>query len=89
MMRLVKQVVPRSVRAPVRSSLDFAYAKVTRSWTAKSFVCDALDAWDGGSMSEDAEPVTTHEDAGNTAQGSLEGTAGPERTDTADNLKTE
>jgi hypothetical protein len=50
---------------------------------------DALDAWDGGRMSEDAEPATTHENAGNTAQGSLEGTAGPERTDTADNLKTE
>jgi hypothetical protein len=31
-------------------------------------------------VSEDAQPVTTHEDADKTAQGSLEGTAGPERT---------
>jgi len=40
-------------------------------------------------VSEDAQPVTTDEDADRTAQGSLEGTAGPERTDTADNLQTE
>jgi hypothetical protein len=40
-------------------------------------------------VSEDAQPVTTDEDADKTAQGSLEGTAGPERTDTADNLETE
>jgi hypothetical protein len=40
-------------------------------------------------VSEDVQPVTTDEDADNTAQGSLEGTAGPERTDTADDLQTE
>ena len=40
-------------------------------------------------VAEDVEPLTNHEDAERTAQGSLEGTAGPERTDTADNLKTE
>ena len=40
-------------------------------------------------VSEDVQPVTTDEDADKTAQGSLEGAAGPERTDTADNLPTE
>jgi hypothetical protein len=40
-------------------------------------------------VSEDAQPVTTGEEAEKTAQGSLEGTAGPERTDTADDLQTE
>jgi hypothetical protein len=40
-------------------------------------------------VAEDVQPVTTEEDADKTAQGSLEGTAGPERTDTADNLQTE
>ena len=40
-------------------------------------------------VSEDVQPVTTDEHADKTAQGSLEGTAGPERTDTADNLQTE
>jgi hypothetical protein len=39
-------------------------------------------------VSEDVQPVTTGEDAEKTAQGSLEGTAGPERTDTADDLQT-
>jgi hypothetical protein len=34
-------------------------------------------------------PLTTHEDAEKTARGSLQGTAGPEGADTADNLKTE
>jgi hypothetical protein len=42
-----------------------------------------------GAVSEDAQPVTTDEDAETTAQGSLKGTAGPERTDRADNLQTE
>jgi len=70
---------------------------------------DALDAWDGGRMSEpsdrrepddamarqsgavseEEQPVATHENAERTAHGSLEGTAGPEGTDKADNLKTE
>jgi hypothetical protein len=40
-------------------------------------------------VSEDVQPVTTGEEAEKTAQGSLEGTAGPERTDTADDLQTE
>jgi hypothetical protein len=40
-------------------------------------------------LSEDAQPVTTHEDADKTARGSLEGAAGPEHTDTADNMQTE
>jgi hypothetical protein len=40
-------------------------------------------------VSEDVQPVTTDEDSDKTAQGSLEGTAGPERTDTADNMQTE
>ena len=39
-------------------------------------------------VSEDAQPITTDEHAEKTAQGSLEGTAGPERTDTADDLQT-
>jgi hypothetical protein len=39
-------------------------------------------------VSEDAQPITTDEHAKKTAQG-LEGTAGPERTDTADKLQTE
>ena len=42
-----------------------------------------------GAVSEDLQPVTTDEDADKTAQGSLEGTAGPEGTDTANNLQTE
>jgi hypothetical protein len=40
-------------------------------------------------VSEDVQPVTTDEDADGTTQGALEGTAGPERTDTADDLQTE
>ena len=39
-------------------------------------------------VSEDAQPVTTGEEAEKTAQGSLEGTASPEGTDTADDLET-
>ncbi len=38
--------------------------------------------------SEDMVPTTTDEDAGRTARGSLGGTAGPERTDEADDLQT-
>ena len=49
---------------------------------------DAM-ARQSGAVAEDVEPLTAHEDAERTAQGSLEGTADPERTDTADNLKTE
>jgi len=49
---------------------------------------DAM-ARQSGAVSEDAQPVTTDDDAEKTAQGSLEGTAGPERTDKADNLQTE
>jgi hypothetical protein len=40
-------------------------------------------------VSEDAQPVATGEDADKTAQGSLPGAAGPERTGTADKLQTE
>jgi acyl dehydratase len=40
-------------------------------------------------VSEDVQPVTTDEDAETTAHGSLQGTAGPERTDEVDNLQTE
>ena len=40
-------------------------------------------------VSEDEQAVTTHEDAEKTARGSLQGTAGPEGTDTPDSLKTE
>jgi hypothetical protein len=50
---------------------------------------DDATARESLAVSEDAQPVTTDEDADRTAQGSLEGTAGPERTDTADNLQTE
>jgi hypothetical protein len=39
-------------------------------------------------ISEDAQPVITDEDAEKTAQGSLEGTAGLERTDPMDDLQT-
>ena len=49
---------------------------------------DAM-ARQSGAVSEDAQPVTTDEDSDATAQGSLEGTAGPERTDEADNVQTE
>ena len=49
---------------------------------------DAM-ARQSGAVSEDLQPVTTDEDADKTAQGSLEGTAGPEGTDTANNLQTE
>jgi hypothetical protein len=42
-----------------------------------------------GKVAEDVQPLTTHEDAEKTARGSLQGTAGPEGADTADNLKTE
>jgi hypothetical protein len=50
---------------------------------------DDATARESLAVSEDAQPVTTDEDADRTAKGSLEGTAGPERTDTADNLQTE
>ena len=49
---------------------------------------DAM-ARQSGAVSEDEQAVTTHEDAERTAQGSLQGTAGPEGTDTADNMQTE
>jgi hypothetical protein len=49
---------------------------------------DAM-ARQSGAVSEDEQAVNPHEDAVRTAQGSLQGTAGPEGTDTADNLKTE
>jgi hypothetical protein len=49
---------------------------------------DAM-ARQSGAVSEDAQPVITDEDADKTAQGALEGTAGPERTDDADRLQTE
>ena len=42
-----------------------------------------------GNVAEDVQPLTTHEDAEKTARGSLQGTAGPEGADPADNLKTE
>jgi len=40
-------------------------------------------------VSEDAQPVATDEDADKTAQGSLEGTAGAERTDPVDTMQAE
>jgi SAM-dependent methyltransferase len=46
MLDLVKAVIPRSVRAPVRAALDFGYAKATRSWTSRSVLCDLRDAAD-------------------------------------------
>ena len=46
MLQVVKSVVPRAVRTPVRRAFDFAYAKATRSWTARSFVCAVHDACD-------------------------------------------
>ncbi|OWK46560.1 Methyltransferase [Fimbriiglobus ruber] len=45
-MKLVKAIIPKSVRAPVRCALEIAYAKSTRSWTARSWMCDLRDAWD-------------------------------------------
>ncbi|MFL6222887.1 MAG: hypothetical protein ACJ75K_08690 [Actinomycetes bacterium] len=50
---------------------------------------DDATARQAGAVSEDVQPVTTDEDADKTAQGSLEGTAGPERTDKPDNLQTD
>ena len=49
---------------------------------------DAL-ARESGAVSEDEQAVTTHEDAETTARGSLQGTAGPEGTDTPNSLETE
>jgi hypothetical protein len=49
---------------------------------------DAL-ARQSGAVSADEQAVTTHEDAERTARGSLQGTAGPEGTDTSDSLETE
>jgi hypothetical protein len=49
---------------------------------------DAM-ARESGEASEDVQPLTTHHDAEQTAQGSLEGTAGPERGDTVEKMKTE
>ena len=49
---------------------------------------DAL-ARQSGAVSEDEQAVTTHEDAETTARGSLQGTAGPEGTDTPNSLETE
>jgi hypothetical protein len=49
---------------------------------------DAM-ARQSGEVAEDVQPLTTHEDAEKTARGSLQGTAGSEGADTADNLKTE
>jgi hypothetical protein len=49
---------------------------------------DAM-ARQSGAVSEDEQAVTTHEDAEKTARGSLQGTAGPEGTDTPDSPKTE
>ena len=42
-----------------------------------------------GEVAEDVQALSTHEDAEKTARGSLQGTAGPEGADTADNHKTE
>jgi hypothetical protein len=47
------------------------------------------DALASGAVSADEQAVTTHEDAERTARGSLQGTAGPEGTDTSDSLETE
>jgi hypothetical protein len=49
---------------------------------------DAM-ARQSGAVSEDVQPVTTDEDADKTAQGSLQETAGPERTDKPDKMSTE
>ena len=50
---------------------------------------DAM-ARQSGAVSEDVQqPLTTDEDAEKTAEGSLQGTAGPEGTDTPDSPKTE
>jgi SAM-dependent methyltransferase len=46
MLDVVKAIVPRAVRTPVRRALDFAYSKATRSWTARAWVCDVHDACD-------------------------------------------
>lgn len=46
MLQLVKTIVPRPVRAPVRRAATFAYAKAARSWTARAFACDIHDALD-------------------------------------------
>jgi len=46
MIEVVKRIVPRSVRWPVRKVVDFTYGKATRSWTARSWAYDLHDAWD-------------------------------------------
>jgi hypothetical protein len=49
---------------------------------------DAM-ARQSGAVSEDVQPVTTDEDAEKSARGSLQGTAGPEGSDTPDSLETD
>lgn len=46
MLNLVKSVVPRSVRRPVKWAFDYAYGKACRSWTGISWLYDLRDAWD-------------------------------------------
>ncbi len=46
MIEVIKRIVPRAVRKPVRTAVDFAYGKATRSWTTRAWAYDLLDAWD-------------------------------------------
>ncbi len=46
MLELVKAVVPRTVRKPVKLAIDYVYGKACRSWTGQGWLCDLRDAWD-------------------------------------------
>jgi hypothetical protein len=50
---------------------------------------DDVMARQSGAVSEDVQPVTTDEDAAETADGSLAGTIGAERTDEAEDRQAE
>jgi SAM-dependent methyltransferase len=46
MLNLVKAVVPRPVRAPLRWTWDFSRGKLLHSWAARGLKYDLMDAWD-------------------------------------------
>lgn len=46
MLSLVKAIVPRPVRMPLRWTYDFARGKALHSWTARGLKYDLQDSWD-------------------------------------------
>jgi SAM-dependent methyltransferase len=46
MLILMKTMVPRPIRAPLRWTWDFSRGKLLYSWTARGLKYDLLDAWD-------------------------------------------